>query len=206
MTQTTPTKEQLNEWKSLAERWTPFNPDHCTDAPGKNLHALALYANYLAAQLAALDKENDELAEAANTETRRAEIAGKRQQQAEAAAASARETALDDALHICANEQDVYGIALGIADRIRALKSTPAPVTPSAPAEADGWKLVETAPRDGTHIMVPSQFTGMEIDEAVYDHDAPNGGGWWSVKLEIPVEPKVWRPLPSPPTAREGRG
>lgn len=73
-----------------------------------------------------------------------------------------------------------------------------------APAEADGWRPIETAPRDGTHVMVPSQFTGMEIDEAVYDHTAPDGGGWWSVKLEITIEPTLWRPLPSPPTAREG--
>lgn len=64
--------------------------------------------------------------------------------------------------------------------------------------EGDGWRPIESAPRDGTHIMVPGQFSGMEIDEAQWDEDT-NPEGWWSVKLDLPLEPTHWQPLPAPP-------
>ena len=68
--------------------------------------------------------------------------------------------------------------------------------------EAGGaWRDIASAPRDGTHIVVPSQWSGMEIDEVTFDPTIPGGFEWWSVKIEEPIDPpKYWMPLPPPPT------
>lgn len=59
------------------------------------------------------------------------------------------------------------------------------------------WQSIETAPHDGTHIIVPSQWTGMEIDEVCYDETLPSGQAWWSCKIEQSIdEPSCWLPIP----------
>jgi len=65
-----------------------------------------------------------------------------------------------------------------------------------------GWQPIATAPRDGTQIIVPSQWAGMDADIATYDPTKPNGHYWWSVKIEMPIdEPAWWMPIrPIPPT------
>lgn len=66
--------------------------------------------------------------------------------------------------------------------------------------EAAEWQPIETAPKDGTQIIVPSQWTGLNVDVASYGTN-----GWWSCKLELPIEtPTIWHPLPEAPTQEVG--
>jgi hypothetical protein len=57
-----------------------------------------------------------------------------------------------------------------------------------------GWQPIETAPKDGTAIMIVSDFSDLHIDEASFTN-----GQWWSNKLDIPVTPEWWMPLPKKP-------
>lgn len=69
----------------------------------------------------------------------------------------------------------------------------------------DGWRPIdhpdiEQIKKDGTQILVPSQWSGMDADIAAYDSIGPLGVHWWSVKLEEPMnEPRHWMPIPKPP-------
>lgn len=141
MTQTTPTPEQI---AARLKRFGDPSNDYGIYPLTLEKHeakAISDHIEALVAQLTELDKENDDLAEATNADARRAEIACKRQQQAEDAAASARETALDEAKNIAHRASieflndgagpNLQSAFLTVVSRIEALKSTPAPVTPS---------------------------------------------------------------------------
>lgn len=64
--------------------------------------------------------------------------------------------------------------------------------------ESDGWRPIETAPKDGTRILLASGsglvFTGW-WDADPDDHD--NDG--WVDDAEVWWEPHHWRPLPAAP-------
>lgn len=151
-----------------------------------------------------------------------------RAEQAEAAAASARETALkvvnnltwitfhgESMVQAEANRQTVLA-ALG-----GTLQSTPAPVTPSAPAEVDGWRFdMENAPKDGTTVDLwcsgefPQRWTDCawrkphheclsEYCDSCPDDLSVNAWRCDVFDQRVP-DPIAWRPLPSPPTALEG--
>ncbi len=87
-------------------------------------------------------------------------------------------------------------------------------------AEAgDGWRPIETAPKDGdTHILVWPGLMGRPL-MAIWEpasrtppmmrivsdenHDHP---GYWRTAMtqkSTPYEPTHWRPLPAPPAAQE---
>lgn len=66
------------------------------------------------------------------------------------------------------------------------------------------WKPIETAPRDGTQILVCVTYslgsdeweTKMWVDFAKDPYIWPT---YWE-RIDIPFEPTHWMPLPSPPT------
>lgn len=61
-------------------------------------------------------------------------------------------------------------------------------------AEAASWRPIESAPRDGTHILVPMKFIGADV--VSYDL-----GAWRETTsmLRLKEEPTYWQPLPAPP-------
>lgn len=69
--------------------------------------------------------------------------------------------------------------------------------------EGDGWQPIETAPMDGTLILVCDDEN--EPTTARFDLRA---GGFWSSNvgdcMEIDFEPTQWRALPSPATISTG--
>lgn len=62
-------------------------------------------------------------------------------------------------------------------------------------ADAAAWRPIESAPRDGTHILVPMKFIGADV--VSYDL-----GAWRETTsmLRLKEEPTHWQPLPAPPT------
>jgi hypothetical protein len=63
--------------------------------------------------------------------------------------------------------------------------------------DADRWQPIETAPKDGTHILLRYRWAHRETYIAE---------GWWNVMLwqthGIPgVRATAWQPLPAPPPA-----
>ncbi|KAA8387660.1 DUF551 domain-containing protein [Acetobacter sp. DmW_136] len=64
-----------------------------------------------------------------------------------------------------------------------------------AAADAAAWRPIETAPQDGTHILVPMKFIGADV--VSYEL-----GAWRETTnmLRLKDEPTHWQPLPAPPT------
>ena len=63
------------------------------------------------------------------------------------------------------------------------------------------WQPIETAPKDGTQIVVPSQWSGQDADIASFD---TNKSAWFSVKLELLIDPPdCWMPIPAAPDPKE---
>ena len=67
------------------------------------------------------------------------------------------------------------------------------------------WKPIETAPTDGTRILVADRnAAGGWVEAARYHGDY---GGWWMVNTDPTdyydgqVYPTVWQPMPDPPSS-----
>lgn len=68
-----------------------------------------------------------------------------------------------------------------------------------------GWSLIETAPRDGTHVLLfspdsvaPQITVGFWMDDNAF----PGGGAWWdswNQRFPIDADSSHWMPLPSLP-------
>ena len=79
-------------------------------------------------------------------------------------------------------------------------------------AKAGGWQPIETAPKDGRHILISD---GERVSVGGWltdiDHGADWEGqigmaGWWAVDLGPNSDkPTAWQPLPAPP-AQRGEG
>lgn len=111
-------------------------------------------------------------------------------------------------------ELDCYDTAV-LHPNDRSTKHFPMIPVYAAPSAPDGWQPIETAPKDGTNIMVWAE--GFEWPEVVryelYDpEDASEIGmpGYWRYSEELladvaNVEDEAvthWRPLPAPPALR----
>lgn len=96
---------------------------------------------------------------------------------------------------------------------------TPWELANTAPQPIDAWLPIETAPRDGTEILVFKDIATVPVvhiarfekaDEMFYDDDPDKSDGWWSythnsVGQEMLVGykyPTHWMPLPKPPEDR----
>lgn len=73
--------------------------------------------------------------------------------------------------------------------------------------DANGWLPIETAPKDGTHVLGVFDF---DFDDVVgevvyYPNWVPNQfHDWlWSTPADtFPVSPRHWQPLPKPPVSQ----
>jgi hypothetical protein len=69
----------------------------------------------------------------------------------------------------------------------------------------NGWKPIETAPKDGTSILLSD---GKWVGEGYYSEHS--GGTWWEAGShwtdahDGQIYPTHWQPLPPPPSEGEG--
>lgn len=82
--------------------------------------------------------------------------------------------------------------------------------------DADGWGTMESAPKDGTHILVcrgsyNEYWTFNQSPPAVvhyWSHPAANEDGFYfssgGTDDDLPFEFTHWRPLPAPPVEEKG--
>jgi hypothetical protein len=62
----------------------------------------------------------------------------------------------------------------------------------------DGWQPIETAPQDGTHVLIyAGERAGLPAFQCVAAYHPD--GGWCVDELRYAV---AWQPLPEPPAAR----
>lgn len=73
-------------------------------------------------------------------------------------------------------------------------------MTPTARTRrADDWWDIETAPKDGTPVLLIARKGNPWVDEWSKDFE-----GWFFCdQWETPIEPTHWMPLPDPPGERE---
>ena len=67
-------------------------------------------------------------------------------------------------------------------------------------AQAEGWRPISTAPRDGTEVLADTSGLGLVV---VYWDDDESQWGTGLGYLERGA-PTHWMPLPPPPTSAEG--
>ena len=80
-------------------------------------------------------------------------------------------------------------------------------VRPHSYTAKDGWQPIDTAPKDGTHILLYRSNEHCSISEAFWRQDVFKiayewGGHGWSYPKED--QPTHWMPMPSSPTATSG--
>lgn len=71
-----------------------------------------------------------------------------------------------------------------------------APGAQTAPSVPNEWQPIETAPRDGTHVLLANK-TGTRVADGMYGNYKV-----WSWPY-VMVEPAYWRPMPPAPGAQE---
>lgn len=72
------------------------------------------------------------------------------------------------------------------------------------------WQPIETAPKDGTLILIYEKVTprGADVDFRVWITYWHSDGEWRSATCANSVEtfePNYWMPLPKPPIPKEGK-
>lgn len=75
---------------------------------------------------------------------------------------------------------------------------TAAPGAQTAPSVPEGWQPIETAPKDGTHVLL-SNKSGTRVADGMYGNYKV-----WSWPY-VMVEPAYWRPMPAAPNAQENK-
>ena len=76
--------------------------------------------------------------------------------------------------------------------------------------EADGWRDISTAPKDGTPILTYSDACVETEAQMVMwwsnDKAESCGFGWEAYDVSHMLAPSYWRPLPSTPTTEASHG
>jgi len=89
---------------------------------------------------------------------------------------------------------DSFVILMHEAETIRSVTKK-ALATLDRVIEGDGWLPIESAPRDGTRILV---WAGGNQFVAYYHRSRSD----WFIVANVPVSATHWRPLPTPPEAK----
>ncbi len=58
------------------------------------------------------------------------------------------------------------------------------------------WQTIDTAPKDGTYVLV---YRPNWAEAILVGYSGPNYPGEWQTAEGIPIRPTHWMPLPEPP-------
>ena len=120
---------------------------------------------------------------------------------------------------------NLYGMKCKTPEQLTRLDEATAngempPLYLAAPVAAQGWLPIESAPKDGTDILVLLDVASVHVvhiawwrKEGDLDDGTDEDVGWWSYvtnsvsqeKLEGYREPLYWMPLPAPPPGCGGK-
>ena len=64
--------------------------------------------------------------------------------------------------------------------------------------EAEGWRPIETAPKDGTMVTLFPDFKG-RVSQGRWFKGKRSGGRWATCPYNYVANPTHWMPLPNPP-------
>lgn len=98
---------------------------------------------------------------------------------------------------LCPSCMCARATALGLKDVLAVFQSGP------FAAPDDGWRPIETAPRDGTYILGNKRFIDAGWSPRVMYWDK---GQWFSDPAGYVQKPELWRPLPPPPAPSSEAG
>ena len=119
---------------------------------------------------------------------------------------------LADELTALAEKAGMFGGPFDREARDEILRLVPALIA-ALTARSDGWRDIESAPRDGTRIIAGKWAWIHKEISTVFDEEAPKiwhlcfattafflaDKGYWTDGLERLVNPSHWLPLPTPP-------
>ena len=60
------------------------------------------------------------------------------------------------------------------------------------------WRPIETAPKDGTEVLVFVPPNRLSVNPFVAQARNPTGAQWWARRVGS-IKPTHWMPLPDPP-------
>lgn len=118
-----------------------------------------------------------------------------------------RELALQTQIQKLISERNAFGLAIdraltGIVPDEHPLRSRLVEIAAmraqTAPGVLDGWQPIETAPKDGTHVLLANK-SGTRVADGMYGNYKV-----WSWPY-VMVEPAYWRPMPAAPNAQENK-
>lgn len=87
---------------------------------------------------------------------------------------------------------------------VESLYASPAP---QVPAQSEGWRPIDTAPKDGTSVLCFAQLDGGGNRTVIlrWNREPKFGSRWMTDVLAfVPFTPTHWMPLPASPTGKEG--
>lgn len=64
------------------------------------------------------------------------------------------------------------------------------------------WRSIETAPKDGTLLLLYAKSGDNYHMRTGYYNDAPRLGNYPKWRWELTIEPTHWMPLPKPPDGK----
>ena len=65
------------------------------------------------------------------------------------------------------------------------------------PGDGGHWRPIETAPKDGTELLLFARYYGPFLGR--WFEDNRGGGAYWAVGCCMAARPSHWMPLPLPP-------
>ena len=106
---------------------------------------------------------------------------------------------LINAAKVAGNDDDVAHASVEFIDRAIAFL-----------ADGEGWRPIETAPKDGESILVACGGKYPSVDQAEWSTEWDDDGMWHATGGKrksgnsLGYVPTHWSPLPSPPSIRTG--
>jgi hypothetical protein len=80
---------------------------------------------------------------------------------------------------------------------------TPAPPASSPPERSEGWQPIDSAPKDGRFVLLFSACRAPRFAQNVGKWRDTHGE-WYSLDMQVVIDPTHWMPLPAPPEISNG--